>query len=459
MYIFLIHRQAVRITVVLLASVGAHILRAQPQVPVPEDYLPALQDIIETAMQQSPQMLMHYAESDAEDGDLIAGKSGRLPSLRAWGQFVRSREQRNDNAGVVQTDNKGNYDLRISQPVFYWGAISRDVRNAKLLHDLAEGRYRRAYLGVVHEIRGTYLLLIIRKQQMALAQMRLDEAEERLERTRRQLTSAGASEADVINAEFHRDEELIDWEEAVASLEQYRSSLARLTGTDVLTYEEIPDTYPELDVESDATILASYAAKFLAQEMPDNEAMRAVIKRLEISQNRLQNTKVRLRPTFDAIAGFSQDEYIVGSVVSEIRTRQSSYVGISGSWAIFDGFDRKGDLLAASHRYEAAKIDMQLNRDAIFDRVRKFGRDLKIMAMAVDLADRRFESARSEYGYIREQASRGDASARRVRNAEEALLDRQIDAQRARQDYWAEVSSFLGYVEEDPAMDRIPLTW
>jgi len=39
------------------------------------------------------------------------------------------------------------------------------------------------------------------------------------------------------------------------------------------------------------------------------------------------------------------------------------------------------------------------------------------------------------------------------------LLDRQIDAQRARQDYWAEVSSFLGYVEEDPAMDRIPLTW
>jgi outer membrane protein TolC len=421
---------------------------------MPEASIPQLEQLIETALTQSPRMMIRNADFAAATASLQTAKAARLPNVGGSASYLKSREDRGDFLGSVPAD-KLYYNFAINQPLFHWGEISRNIQNAEIRLAIDEGRTRKAHTLLANEVRVAFLELVRARRALERAQFASELSILGHEETRVKRQQNIVSDAEIYSAEITQQKDEYTLGIARDAFMTAGDTLARLTGTSPLGYEAVPNTFPVPDIQGDASVVVGLLADFLSAEIPSNTDLEMARQELEIRQNDLKNAKVALRPKFGFIAGISLDEQAYDRNIANKYEVQSLYAGVNVSWTLFDGFATKGRIRTTLERMRSAEVTFANTKATLLDDAQSHGRLLKSLALAVVIAERELDSAQNQLEAFMASRERGEASEAQVNVARLSLHTAVGAALYARENYWNKLGSFMALIDADPILNRI----
>lgn len=422
---------------------------------MPEDHLPGLRGLLETALKQSPEVLQQRFEiEDAEARVYLEGYQ-RWPTVGGDIRYTSNEEAISGNESTSSRASGLFYSLSANQALFYWGEIRNRTRAAKIGVLIAEKNFSEAYRTIATEIRRLYLGLVFQHAVLVQSKHRLAMEEAALAGTREQQTRGLAAVGEVLNRELLVETLQLDVARAQNRFDSERRRLARIAGLDEIPAEQIPFVIPEPNFR------AALAEELVAEFLRDGAAssFRVQIAEMGIKQAdlRYRIARVRLLPKFSTSIGYSRDSYTNATpdrLSQTAITRQS--IDVRGNWSIFDGFATRGAKLQAKAERRQWERRLKAWSDAAMDEAQTLERSVRIEARAMQLASRRREGAAAAVRLAEEEAKAGRRAELELERARNQLFEAEAAEAAARAAFLSEWAALVSRVSEDPILNALP---
>jgi outer membrane protein TolC len=420
---------------------------------VAEKVFPELQPILATALQQSPRMLERNLDLEASAGDLLQAKAGLYPGVSAYFQDSRTRDRREDIVGTQKTE-KLYYSLSVSQPIYHWGAIRNRAKMGEIRDKLASQQYGQAYAVLAQEIRGTYLRLIVLKVQLQTARYDQQQTEQALRLAEDRLKNRVISDAEIFHPRIAVQQAVLNTDRAEEAFSETKKVFRLLTGVSAPADDAIPVAIGAVKPAPQET--DRLLAAFLGHPEPKTFATNFAKGQLEIERLGYAINRTGLRPKFSAVAGISQDEQSYSTNIAQKYGVQSLYLGISGSWNIFDGFATRGAVRSSLARVRKLEANYkQLTETAGAD-AQRAAHQLKFVERQMAIQDQLMDSATNFLQYRKDEFARGTVSETDVAAVQGVYNREFLTTLQSRSEYLLKFSEFLSLIMEDPAMANVP---
>ena len=427
---------------------------------VPEDYLPGLKPLLESALRQSPRMIARNAEEVIAEADRIAARAGQLPTIGGYASYhPYARERRWDPNGL--TSNVGNnekiaYNFSLSQPVFHWGALRDTTRMAELRLKIAEGNTAEAYRILLDHVRNHYLQLVVLKASVARARFNQQIADDALAIARSKRQQNVISEADLFTPTVTAEQARLRVDQTEFNYEISKTSLAKLCGVEVVSDAAVADAIPA--VTPDSASVERLVDEFLGRGEPDTFYLQNLRRGIEIEKLTHDIHNTRLKPKISASVGVSQDEqtFSYASASTNKYKIQTTYAGVMVNWTIFDSFStRSAKIASLARRRELERIYKAEAGDLLMS-VQTQKRQLEFAARGLAISEKFLASAEDGVRVAEDNLRRGLSSEAAVSDARLLLQTRQLETFAARNDYLMKLSQLLSTTLNDPALNLLP---
>ncbi len=436
-----------------LASGRAQTADAQG-LPLPETYFPELKGILETAVKQSPRMLLRNLDDIIAEQNRISARSGQLPSASGFLQYNPwQRDKRADLTHAAETQ-KLYYNFNINQPLFHWGALHSGTRIGELQQMISTGQTADAYRTLVLEIRSLYMQLVLKKALLARAQLNVQIATDQLSVAQTKFEKKVISEGGMFMPRINHDQALLMADRASEDFDSAKRAFSKLTGMSPLADSQIPDGFPAVTPSTDA--LSGLLAGHVANRDLNSYSLENMRHQLEIEKLNYQVATTRLKPMLNMILGTSQEEQSYTANIAQKYKLQSTYAGVQVSWSIFDGFSTrsaKASALARQHQLEQNYADAVAG---LSEQARSQLKQLDFSARSMEISNRLLGSSEGNLHGREDDLRRGLASEADVSGARLYHLDAELNAFNNRADYLQRTSDFLSTILEDPALANLP---
>lgn len=416
---------------------------------MPEDYLPALKTILETAFQRSPQLIAADLERVLAEARIDGANSARLPSVGGNLNFSTNQTAISSNTDSQTRDSGLFYNIGVTQPLFHWRALKNQSDSARINLLIARKSYDLAAreLGVV--LRRSFLALIVEKARLRAAAegLRLlrNDVAVVAEKKERGTASLGALEGEKLRLR----EAQLDYDRAVAEAETNRRRFARLAGLAEMTETAIPEEIPrpafspDLAAALTAAVLRDGAKSRLEYEIYDLRVRDAML--------RHAIERVRLYPKFYASAGFSLENStnVNASVVSQqgIQRRTAS---VFAQWSIFDGFATRGAIREALANKRTQQRRLEVETEAILQNIQTLERSLRLDVEQLALVEIRHGIAVEGGKVIAREVGFGNLPKGEVDRAQVAVLQATARNQESRAALLGRWSEFVALATSEP---------
>ncbi|HVU16373.1 MAG TPA: TolC family protein [Candidatus Didemnitutus sp.] len=424
---------------------------------LPEKIFPGLDVILKSAVNQSPRMVDKNIDLEIAENDRIAARAALLPTVSGYYRDYESRDRRADleaaGEGPVNVQ-KVYYDASINQPLFYWGEKKNTARMGAIRQRIAQGQYQEAYRLLAQDLRARYLALISVKIVAARARFNQKFTHDQLQLAEDRLKNRVISENDIFPTRLNAERADIEVERVAFEFENSLQALARLSGTQPLTEDAVPDTMPPVAYLSDTIgqLLNAYTSQ---KDLPSVEAA-TLREQIAVQNLDFGIQKYRLYPKFSLAAGVSQDEqaYALGQPKYQVN---SVYAGFSVSWAIFDGFASRSAQRSSLARKRQLENDYEETTVRLVEQAKSESRQIYFAARTMSIDDRFLTSSEGYVKTRQDEFSRGVISEADVSLAQLALFDSRIVSYRSRADFLTKIGDFLGTVNADPVVANAPI--
>ncbi len=398
-------------------------------------------------------MLARNLDLMVAEGDLLQARSGLYPSVNGFYQISNTRDQRQDLPNATLVTDKTYYNLSLTQPVFHWNERRNNARIGALRKKIADEQYAEAYQILAQEIRSTYLQLIIKKNHVANTRNAMNLADSALALAQDKLAKKVTTEALVSQTQIENDQAHLGLDYAELEFAQLKQTFASLTGQPAPQDAAIPDEIYNLPSSQDE--IARILAGFLAQKEPETRTASIMRKQVEVEDLNYRNSRKRLLPKFNFVAGMNQDEQSYTANLAAKYGIQSKFVGLQTTWNIFDGFATRGAIKSSLARKRQMEQNYQLFTESI-------GRDAQNAAKQADLAYRQMQindrvmiSSLNFLQYRQDDFKRGLASESDVAGAEATYKATFANAITSRYNYLMRVTEFVALLGQDPAVMQV----
>ena len=419
---------------------------------LPEKIFPQLDSLLKTAVQQSPRMINRALDLEVAENGRIQARAYLLPNLGGSASYSQADDDRNDGQGRKQIV-KIAYNFALTQPVYYWGERRNLAHIGEIQATIAKGSYREGYRLLCQEIRSGYMGLIAQKLFAKRSEFYARYANDHLAQAEDRLTKKVISEAEIFPIRIDTEQAQITSEKAAFDFANAKASLARLAGVAEISDDSIPDSIPKADYFP-ATfdgLLAGYLAQ---KDLPTTEAVN-MKHSLEVQNLTYENSKTALRPKFNLMAGTTQDEQSFTANVGQKYEVNSIYIGIFGSWSIFDGFSSRAATRSALARRRQIENDYRALTEQLSVQAQAQVKSINFAARSMAITERYLGSAEGFLNLRKEERGRGVRSEAEVTQAQTNLYDVQLNAINARADFLQKTGEFLGTIMEDPALSNV----
>jgi outer membrane protein TolC len=418
---------------------------------MPEDVLPELKMILDSALRRSPQLVAADFDRTVQEARIYGADSARLPSLRGNSEYASNQTAVTGSNSSQSRASGFFYRFEAGQAVFHWGAL----RNQSLAARLNLLASRKSYaiaareLGVV--IRKAYLALVVERARLqqgrqALAVLRADLA------VLNEKKQSGAVSAAVFEGERLRAREVTaELERGEAEFAANRRRLARLAGLPGgdLPEEKVAAAIPRPDFsEYRVTAMAAAVLRDGAKSTLEYEVYDLKVREASL---RYAIERTRQLPKLNLGAGYSLENStdVVGSTVNQQAFRRQN-INLNVQWNIFDGFATRGavrEALAAKRLHER---NLTLKVEETIQDVQLLERSLKLDAETIELAEIRRGMAVQARDRIAEEVGLGKLRRSEVERARVGELQADAKSLEARAQYFGRWSEFVAVAGSDP---------
>lgn len=426
-------------------------------ITLPEESLPELKMLLESAMQASPQMISSRLGVETSEANYISSRAARLPSLGASGSYTSSRSGVEDSLQPPTVSDGFYYSASIYQPVFHWGAIKRQTEISNLEISFQALNVAEGYRLLAVAIRRQYLGLIY--QQMALRNARFasELADEYLNLQLSKLEAGTLPAGAIVTPKIGALEAKLVVDQAEEAQRFAARTLARLCGVEAIDYENLPEAVP-VQTFSDS-VRADYIAE-LASTTDLENTPGALISQLRIEQDKLRYKIVRanLLPKLGLSGsyGIGNNTSVVGDIVVQAATETLSY-GLTISWTIFDGLSTRGQKLSALATRRMNEQALRTYLDQTQDRLDNLEKQIGHAARATELAQMRYDLAREAVRLTKDNFDAGVASRNAVSGVTNNAFVAELALSAARQNELMLWTDYISTAGLDPVMDQFPI--
>ena len=421
---------------------------------LPEDYLPELKVIIGAALRQSPQIIAKEIEIEQAKAGLMGANSRRLPGVGGNLNFASNQTATSTNVSTRTRDSGLFYNLAVSQPIFFWGALKYEGDRARLGVLLSERGYAEAYRVLAVALRGAYLQLIVRKATLVHARLARDQLVAELALAKEKLASGAFAPSEIAARQLNLD----DTHLAIARIEiefaAGRRTFARLSGIADLTEASLPDELPK------PTFPSAAASALLAAFVRDGgrQTFEARVNEMKVQEADLNYriARVGLLPKFSASAAYSLENSTfasANSITQQGITRQTIAVG--AQWAIFDGFATRGAKLGALATKRLAERQLEMAASGSLEAAQTLYQQIELEVRAMDMSDLRYGLAASQVGRLEQEFKLGNVAQAALDSAQVGLKQSHAQSINARAVFLSRWSEFVSLAGADPVLTQL----
>ena len=428
-------------------------LPLDPGILLPEQIFPALAQILESAVQRSPQAIRASVDILIAEEMEATTRARLLPNVGGGGTYSAAQERRLNQPDFAPAE-KLTYNFGLTQPLYHWGALRSGLKIGRISTQIAEKNYAEALRLLLLEVRQGYLRLIVEKAGLDRLRRVLGLAEEDLKVVESRIEAGTLPRGELFSSQLRVEEAKLEMERAEEGLRFTKSSLERLAGIPPLADQEIPNMVPSL--VANKTAVDALLGHFIASNGVEDD-FRVEAMRMQVVQERLNYriTSTALRPKFNVVTGVTQDEVSYTGSPEDRARIQSFYAGINVSWTVFDGFSTRGLRRASLLRTRQLEADREARMREVVERARNQARQVDFALRQSAVGEARLSQLNGLVKFQEEEVQRGNMSRR---DAETVALSRDEMSIRTmvfRVEYLGRLAEFLSAVGRDPALERI----
>jgi outer membrane protein TolC len=445
--------------VLLTVLVAATSLRAEaPQLQgtLPEDFLPGLKPLLQTAVERSPNTISAEINVLQQESNSYIASSGLYPTLNVSGSYADRTESESNTKPSSSTGFS--YGANLGQPIFQWGTLRNNALIGTLGVKIAERQFAEAYRLLATMIREQYMLLIEKNMQLRNEDFKVKLAEVALEAQTVRFQSGTSSKAELQTFQLDLDEERLRRDRAAEDFSYSKQQFMHLVGIDQLEDRTVPIDIPHPEYSSDLAdaVLSGFVGNGI------ESTFQRQVYDMEVKQQERQYSiaKVRLLPTLGFGANYSYSYYTSAGNGQVSQTGLSAFsYGVNANWNLFDGFATRGAKLGALEAKRAVELAEKNYVDATVDLVNDMRHQLGFAARAQALAETHFILIASEVKRLGDDRSLGFASLATIDTGTLTLYATELLQVSARGDYLGRWTEFISLAGLDPAIDNVPSSY
>lgn len=459
-------------------AVASPAISQRPQAPTDTLRL-SLEEAVATGLRVSDEIRLATAQSDIAGAQLDAARSLMMPQLRINSTFGRTFDNARSSAvnPVFSQTNTYTANANLSQTLFQGGRLYSTARAASRLADAAKlnAEERRSLFTV--EVQRAYLGALLAERMVQLQETNLQLASNRLTQVQQFQTAGRAAQYDVLRARVERANI-----EPVAIQARNDLSLAHLELKRLLNLplEQPLALTTTVDPQAAQAIVASYLD---TGATPERAALRsaglvASSRRLAVAAARaefLPTVTAFIQTGFGAFppagfgipterGAFSAANCPVGSTPPARGCQNGGWfvdrsMGVSFSWAVFDGLRAKSAFELARAAYRIADLELRQEREAVAVEVARARAELQRAKAVFDARRQNASEAQEAFRLANLRFTRGLSTQLEVSDSQLALLTAESGEARATFDLYlatAEMARALGRPIPLPATRATP---
>lgn len=464
---------------VLLAGENGTALKKVEQAPFASKFSAkslTLDDAVQTALRQNPQVLNAEQEIERTRGQVIQVRAQALPQIGVTANYqqqdrsllqssfggpqstaqntpvgvatqaVRPAAATTGTSGVSKTalqnfiQNKTwVVTIEARQVLYSGGQVLAGIRIAKLTEDQTIFKLRDTVDTVISTVRQQFYqvllnkaLITVQEEQVTLLKSQLSDQQNRFE-------AGTVPRFNVLQAE-------VALANAIPTLIQARNNyhIAQLQLAKTLGYEtrDLPAHAEPFSVVGELAqppvyTDLSHGLQFARERRPSLKAQRQNIL-IEVQEIIVQ--KAGYKPTLNATAGYTLESSRTSHELND--TVAGYFFGFQGSWAIFDGFLTYGNIKQAKARLEEARVNYEDSVQQVDLEVQQAWANLQQAQETIASQKKNVEQATEAVRLARERLSAGAGTQLDVLNSTVALAQARSTELQARFNYNSALAEF-----------------
>jgi len=405
------HRLTQGVALSLCLSLGVNALaeeaQTQPSPPSQEASIYYGQEAIQgflasfrAAKSHDPQLRKAYQTQKAEQEEANLSVSRLRPEMRLTANYQYERsdniytddnssfyEENNERSGGVLDDHTWRVNVR--QPLFDYTAY-QDYRRDQALGKAAGYRYLRAEQELVYRVSEQYLKVLLAAQKVYLNKQKLDALEAKQIQAKRALELKVGDALSVLSVRAARDLSQSDLLQAKSELNDAKTLLTNITGTEV----SFPQRWVESSDHFDFNLLSGSQEEWLLSAS-GNLNIRAAQTQVYQEERNLAARKAEHYPVVSLNLSHSERKSD-----DEFRVRTDSIAAIELSMPIYSGGRTQANARKARARLEATRAQLDVVRaekeqqiKLSYNRMVSFTERLTALAQSRESSQRYLEAA------------------------------------------------------------------
>lgn len=339
-------------------------------------------EAVQIALMRQPSVAAARAGVNSAEGRLKSAKSGLLPGLSVGVEHRNVNSSGEPFGGGVGTGTTGyQTSATIRQLIFDFNRTRELVRQAAAQRRSAQASLSKVEADLVLQVKEAFYSYVQHQRLVRVNENNLRNRQGHLAMAEARLKAGMGLPADVVRAETAVADAIFNLTLARNNASVARVALARLIGVDPRTPIEAADS-EEPAIEADS--LESLIARALEQRPEMLQAKAAV----EAARAGLKAAKTSNLPAISASAG-----YVGRGASLSTDLSQSTTVGVSVQWSLFDAGLTRGRIQEAQAGEQAAEAQLESMRLAIIAEVSQAYLNLKTAEQRVATADSQVANA------------------------------------------------------------------
>jgi len=316
----------------------------------------SVEDCLKLTLVHNKMLQRTMEERDIARGARLIASSAYLPNVSVSGQYLRKDEVSSlavPGMPAIQLGTLDNYSavLSVSQPIYAGGAISAQVRAARLLSLLTDEVVRAAVQDVVYAAETAYYNLVLNQHLVDVSTDAVRSAKVHLDQVEKRRAGGVASDFDVLRAQVELSNFEADLIRSKNAIDLARANLIKVMGisqdSDFVLSDEL--VYAPIEVSMEQAVEDAFTNR------PDLYRQEYQIRR---QREQLQIARSRYLPNVSGFFDHTWARPDPHAVEANNKWGDAWQAGVQGAWPIFNGFQREGQIIQEKARLRQAQIDL-----------------------------------------------------------------------------------------------------
>lgn len=384
---------------------GAEAPTAPPPEPpyLPEHYFPELAEAMNAARNSAPLLQEHALLEEEAEARLGQARSHRLPGANLYLQAGPREEFR---SGDVEDNSffAVNGGLRLTQPLYHWGAIKAGIELARSALDASGLERLRQESELLRQLRADYLQILLAQQHQLNEAQRLRVLQERVQALQIEVDAKKRSNIALSDLRIQAERA----ELSAARLRHHESNLiARFQRQSGRAHPVIGQgALPELDPQVALAWLEAEEATLDTGRAYEWIPVRQHLAALEQHTSQMKIIAANNRPKFSLFLAATQG--VTNTATDNDVNTIALTAGVGVNWNIFDGFRTQEQSIEAQLKKNRLQYQLDRRVSELRSEQRRMIEDLRLRLRELDLLERSrpIREARNNEAAIAREAGR-----------------------------------------------------